>query len=158
MTTTTAPDVQAWLAKGVTPIGPFVVRIDGGRNGSAVAPGHWVVVVDATGALKRAGRILRIRIDVESTTLYFDKLHAVKKAGSLADLGLTPPQGTVTRLRPEDLSGVLARDGVSSSDDVPLIQDAAYVRELLELATRDDLLGPANGPEELVIDMSVRDR
>src|SRR5690606_29365454 len=24
--------------------------------------------------------------------------------------------------------------------------------------TRDDLLGPANGPEELVVDMSVRDR
>jgi hypothetical protein len=109
-------------------------------------------------SLKRVGRILRIRADLEATTLYFDKLHTVKKAGSLADIGLTLPQGLVTRLRPEDLSAVLARDGVSSPDDVPLIQDAAYVRELLELATRDDLLGPANGPEELVVDMSVRDR
>src|SRR3546814_3306106 len=41
---------------------------------------------------------------------------------------------------------------------MPLIHDAAYVRELLELATRDDLLGPANGPAELIVDMSVRDR
>jgi len=156
--TTTAPNVQAWLAREATSLGPFDVRLDGDRIGSAVAAGHWVVVVDAAGALKRVGRILRIRTDLEATTLYFDKLHLVKKAGSLTNLGLTLPQGLVTRLRPEDLSAVLARDEVSWPDDVPLIQDAAYVRELLELATRDDLLGPANGPEELVIDMSVRDR
>jgi hypothetical protein len=158
MTTTTAPNAQAWLAKEATPRGPFVVRLAGDRVGSAVAPGHWVVVVDAAGALKRVGRVLRIRTELESTTLYFDKLHLVKKPGALADVGLTLPTGLVTRLRPEDLSAVLARDGVSSSDDVPLVQDAAYVRDLLELATRDDLLGPANGPEELVIDMGVRDR
>src|SRR5690606_23945971 len=120
--------------------------------------GHWVVVVDASGAPQRVGRILRIRVDLEGATLYFDKLHTMKKAGSIADLGLTLPQGAIARLRPEALSAVLARDGLSSPDDVPPIQDAAYVRELLELATRDDLLGPANGPEELVIDMSVRDR
>jgi len=158
MTTTTAPNAQAWLAKEATPLGPFVVRLDGDRFGSAVAPGHWVVVVDPSGTLKRVGRILRIRTHLEATTLHFDKLHVVKNAGALANLGLTLPQGTITRLRAEDLSALLARDGVASPDDVPLIQDAAYVRELLELAVRDDLLGPANGPEELVIDMSVRDR
>jgi Helicase conserved C-terminal domain len=159
MTTTTAHNAQAWLAKEATSLGPFIVRLDGDRVGfGALAPGHWVVVVDAAGALTRVGRILRIRADLESTTLYFDKLLAVKIASSLADIGLTLPTGLVTRLRPEDLSAVLARDSVSSSDDVPLIQDAAYVRDLLELATRDDLLGPANGPEELVVDTSVRDR
>lgn len=158
METTTAPNEQAWLVKEATSLGPFVVRLDGDRLGSAVGPGGWVVVVDGTGALKRVGRILRIRVDLERTTLYFDKLHTLAKAGSLADVGLAPPSGPIARLRPEDLANVLARDGVSTSQDVPLIQDAVYVRELLELATRDDLLGPANGPEELVIDMSVRDR
>ncbi|GEL75267.1 DISARM system helicase DrmA [Myxococcus virescens] len=159
MTTTATPNAQAWLAKEAMSLGPLVVRLGGERTGfSALARGHWVVVVDTTGALKRLGRILRIRTDLESTTLYFDKLHVVKSAGSLADVGLTFPMGQVSRLRPEDLAAVLARDGVSSSADVPLIEDAAYVRELLELATRDDLLGPANGPEELVVDMSVRDR
>ncbi|MBX3182883.1 MAG: DISARM system helicase DrmA [Polyangiaceae bacterium] len=154
MTTT-----QAWLTKEATPLSPFLVRLDGDRVGfSALASGHWVVVVDSSGTLKRLGRILRIRMGLESTTLYLDKLHVVKKAGSLVDLGLTLPQGLVTRLRPEDLSAMLARDGVRYPDELPLIQDAAYVRELLELAVRDDLLGPANGPEELVIDMSVRDR
>ena len=33
-----------------------------------------------------------------------------------------------------------------------------HVRGLLELAVRDDLLGPALGPNELVKDMSVRAR
>jgi len=158
MTTTTAPNAQAWLVKESMPLGPFGVRLVGDRIVSAFAPGHWVVVVDATGTLRRVGRILRIRAGLDSTTLYFDKLHTVKMACSLADLGLTLPRGLVTRLRPEDLSAVLVPDGVSAPDDVPLIQDAAYVRDLLELATRDDLLGPANGPAELVIDMSVRDR
>ncbi len=158
MTTIITPNAQAWLAKEATPLGPFVVRLDGDRIGNAVASGHWAVAVDTSGALKRVGRILRIRTDLESTTLYFDKLHTVEKAGSLADIGVTLPEAPVTRLRSEDLSAVLARDGVSSADDVPLIKDPAYVRDLLELATRDDLLGPANGPEEVVIDMSVRDR
>ena len=149
---------QAWLFMEATPLGSFVVRLDVDRVGSAVVPGDWAVVVDASGALKRVGRILRIRTVLELTTLYFDQLHTARKPVSLVDLGLTLPQGLVTRLHPEDLSTVLARDGVSSPDEVPLIQDVTYVRELLELATRDDLLGPANGPEELVIDMSVRDR
>jgi len=158
MTTTTAPNAQAWLAKEATSLGPFVVRLDGDRIGSAVAPGHWVVVVDAAGAMKRVGRILRIRTDLEATTLYFDKLHVVKKAGALGDIGLTLPQGLVTRLRLEDLSVVLGRDGLSSPDDVLLIQDVAHARDLLEMAVRDDLLGPAGGQHELIKDMSVRDR
>jgi hypothetical protein len=159
MTTTATPNTQAWLAKEAASLGPFVVRLGGDRAGfGALDRGHWVVIVDAPGALKRVGRILRIRADLESTTLYFDKLHSVQKAGFLSEVGLTLPTGLVSRLRPEDVTSVLARDGVASAADVPLIQDAAYVRELLELATRDDLLGPANGPEEMVVDMSVRDR
>lgn len=159
MTTSGGPNAQAWLAKEVTPLGPYVLQLDGDRaRFTALAPDHWVVIIDMAGALRRLGRVLRIRADLESTTLYFDKLHAVKNAVSLADIGLSLPTAVVSRLRPEDFESVLARDGVSASAEVPLIQDAAYLRELLELATRDDLLGPANGPEELVIDMSVRDR
>ncbi|MCX7584908.1 DISARM system helicase DrmA [Phenylobacterium sp. 58.2.17] len=39
-----------------------------------------------------------------------------------------------------------------------MVEDVGYVRDLLELAVRDDLLGPAGGPHELIKDMSVRDR
>jgi hypothetical protein len=37
-------------------------------------------------------------------------------------------------------------------------EEQAYVRELLRLAAVDDLLGPANGPREEIVGMSVRDR
>lgn len=156
---TTSLNTQAWLAMDTSWSGPFDLQLRGERSGFRVlAIGDWVVVVSTTGGLKRVGRILRTRADLESTTLYFDKLHAVTKAASLAEFGLTMPSGAVARLRAEDVTALLARDGILSQADVPLIQDAAYVRQLLELATRDDLLGPANGPEELVVDMSVRDR
>src|SRR5690606_14786513 len=42
--------------------------------------------------------------------------------------------------------------------DVPTIEDQAYIRELLQLAVMDDLLGPAGGPHERIVDMGVRDR
>lgn len=159
MTTTQTPNAQAWIAKEGTSRGLFVVRLDGERTDfGAIDRDHWVVVVDEAGILKRVGRVLRVRTELEAAILYFDRLHVVKNAGSLADLGLTPPAGLVSRLRPEDLARVLTREGIFSTADVPLIQNVTYVRELLELATRDDLLGPANGPEEFVIDMSVRDR
>lgn len=158
MNIATESSAQAWLAKEVLEIGPWLIRLSGRRSSfNGIDRGHWVVVVDANGALKRVGRILRVRSDLESTTVYFDRLHVIRAATSVSDVGLTLPSGLVARLRPEDVASVLARDGASLVD-VSFIQDAAYVRELLELATRDDLLGPASGPEELVIDMSVRDR
>ncbi|MBO9497497.1 helicase, partial [Thalassotalea sp. G20_0] len=42
--------------------------------------------------------------------------------------------------------------------DIPLVENEAYVRELLQLAVMDDLLGPACGPHEEIAEMSVRDR
>ena len=36
--------------------------------------------------------------------------------------------------------------------------EQAYIRWMMDLAVRDDLLGPANGPREEVVGMSVRDR
>ena len=41
---------------------------------------------------------------------------------------------------------------------VPPVEDRAYIRELLQLAVMDDLLGPAGGPRERIVDMGVRDR
>jgi hypothetical protein len=159
MTLVAQSNEEAWLVRETSALGPYVVQLVGKRTTfGALERGHWVIVIDSVNALKRVGRILRVRSDLESTTLYFDRLHLVRRAGSLTDVGLTLASGHVARLRAEDLARVLARDDVSSTTDVQLIQNPAYVRELLELATRDDLLGPANGPEEFVVDMSVRDR
>ena len=47
-------------------------------------------------------------------------------------------------------------------DKLPDLHDNAstqnYIRDLLEISVTDDLLGPAQGPEEDIIGMSVRDR
>ena len=53
---------------------------------------------------------------------------------------------------------MLKHFGIAEPKDLSEIKDATYIRELLELAVRDDLLGPAQGPFEEIIDMSVRDR
>lgn len=159
MSDTAKSNTQAWLAQEMTSLGQYVVRLGGDRTSfCALDPGHWIVVVDAAGGVNRIGRVLRIRSDRDTTTLYFDRMHPARTAGSLADVGLTPPSGRIARLRPEDFSNALACAGISTAGDVPFIQNDVYVRELLELATRDDLLGPAGGPAELVIDTSVRDR
>ena len=148
-----------WLVKEAAPGDSFDVRLERDRVGhAAVTCGDWLIVVGMDGTLRRVGRVLRVRANLESTTAYFDKLHKVNRAGTVANVGLTLPVGVVTRVRKEDLVAVFALDGVSSPAEAPLIQHAAYVRALLELAVRDDLLGPANGPDELVVDMSVRDR
>ncbi|PNP99547.1 DISARM system helicase DrmA [Sphingobium sp. SA916] len=158
MTLTTDPDVQSWLAKEPTRLGPCVARLNGERSTfSAVDEGHWIVAAEADGTLTWAGRILRIRGDLDTTTIYFDHVHTFRTSGTVSGLGLTLPTGPIARLRPEDLTGIFSLDGISIAD-VPLVQDVAYVRDLLEIAVRDDLLGPAGGPHELIKDMSVRDR
>src|SRR6266511_3687810 len=158
MTDPASSNVQAWLAKEVVRLGRYLVRLVGDRASfGAIDRAHWVVVLGDAGALKRVGRVLRIRSDRDSTTLHFDRVHEIRGSLAASDVGLTAPAGSIARLRPEDLANVLARDGASVAT-VPLIEDATYVRELLELATRDDLLGPAEGPEEFIVDMGVRDR
>lgn len=158
MTLTTDPNAQSWLAKEPNWPGPCIARLNGERSDySAVDEGHWIVAAEADGTLTRAGRILRIRGDLDSTTIYFDHVHTFRTSGTVSGLGLTLPTGPIARLRPEDLTGIFALDGISISD-VPVIQNVAYVRDLLEIAVRDDLLGPAGGPHELIKDMSVRDR
>ncbi|UVF22798.1 DISARM system helicase DrmA (plasmid) [Microvirga terrae] len=158
MTTTTDPDAQGWLAKEPAWLGPCVAQFDGERSKlAAVDEGHWIVVARADGTLKFVGRILRLRSDLLTTTIYFDRVHRFRASKSVSDAGLTLPPGPLGRLRSEDLANVFALDSLSAAD-VPLIDDVVYVRDLLELAVRDDLLGPAGGPHELIKDMSVRDR
>ena len=158
MTTTADPEIQGWLAKEPTWLGPCSLQLDGERSTfAAIEDGHWIVVAGVDGGLNSIGRILRIRSDLANTTIYFDRLYSFRTPGSASDVGLTLPAGPIGRLRPEDLASIFAVDGISPAS-VPLIQNVTYVRDLLELAVRDDLLGPAGGPHELIKDMSVRDR
>ena len=76
----------------------------------------------------------------------------------ISAVGLTAPAEPMARLPWEDFLRARPLLGVENPDTVPLSNDVTYVQDLLELSVRDDLLGPAEGPHELIKDMSVRDR
>ncbi|MDO6497742.1 DISARM system helicase DrmA [Photobacterium sanguinicancri] len=121
---------------------------------SNVEDGSWILVVDAANALLGVGRVYRQRSDLDSTTLFFDKYLEADSPVAVS----FPRSGQISRIEwtkfAEELPKLLGKTLV----DIPLIEDDVYVRELLQLAVMDDLLGPANGPYEQILDMSVRDR
>lgn len=142
------------------PYPQFVLVLEGVRTlYASFDEQDWVIVTDGAGSIDRIGRIMRVRSDLKITTLYFDRLWTPGKANTLAEAELIgPAKGSVSRLQWSDLTAALPRIGGIVLDDIPMIDNQAYIRELLQLAAIDDLLGPANGPYEQIIDMSVRDR
>ncbi len=118
----------------------------------------WLVLTNAGGELLQICRIYRIRQTIENREIYFDKIAPVSSV-ALADVGLgLPVSGPIDRITVGDLAAALPKCGIPTIDDVRLVQDEAYVRELLQLATVDDVLGPAMGPHELIKDMGVCER
>lgn len=142
-----------------TGVGHHLVVLNGvGTPFSAIGEGAWILVVGADGMLLHLGRVLRVHRELERTTLYLDRMLGAGASIPLSSLGLTPPNRPATRVGWDDFLRALRALGGTTIDDVPLIEDAGYVRDLLELAVRDDLLGPAGGSRESIKDMSVRDR
>ena len=155
---------NAWIAIEPKPLGttpPFsgyVLRLYGSpKLFSAIAEGDWMLVVTPDGDFVRTGRVLRRRADTNSTTVYFDCLLTTDEPVETAGLSM-PQTGSVSRLQWNAFTEALPKIAGKTVDDVPLIEDQAYIRELLQLAVIADLLGPASGPHEQIVDMSVRDR
>jgi len=121
---------------------------------SGIVEGCWVLVVDSTNVLLGVGRVYRQRSDLGSTTLFFDKYLK-------SELPVAVPfmrSGQISRIEWTTFAEEIPKLLGKTLAEVPLIQDDVYVRELLQYAVMDDLLGPANGPHEQILDMSVRDR
>ena len=126
---------------------------------SAITDDDWILVVTPAGDLVRTGRVLRLRADTNCTTVHFDRLLATGEPVPIAAAGLSLPEsGAVGRLQWTAFAEALPKLTGRTVDDVPLIENQAYIREMLQLAVMDDMLGPANGPREQIVDMSVRDR
>lgn len=160
---------NAWLAvdKGSTLLPEFTLTLFGERNlHAAIAQADWVLIADPSGMATRVGRVMRVRSDLERTVLYFDNLHEIGGNAAIASAGLSMPAGQIARLQWNDFLDAVKKLTGGTPDDVPLAgsrkgrenEDISYIRELLQSAVMDDLLGPANGPHERIIDMSVRDR
>lgn len=151
-------------------LAPYILVLKGDLSlYQAIEEDDWVLVLNPTGGITRVGRVLRVCSDLETTTLYFDRLLSVTEPVSIGLTALTPPSsGSVGRVQWTDFVEALPKALHKTIADVPTIgsdarspqhqQDLAYIRELLQLAVMDDLLGPAGGPHERIIDMGVRDR
>ena len=125
----------------------------------AIANGDWVLTLNASNHITQVARVLRLRSDLETTTIYFDRILSIDPVVSI---GLTsmalPSTGCVGRIQWTDFQDSLRTALNKTIDEVPTIEDQAYIRELLQLSVMDDLLGPAAGPHERIVDMGVRDR
>ncbi len=139
---------------------PYILRLTGERSlYQAIADDDWVLILNTAGHITRVGRVLRVRSDLEATTIYFDRMLLVDPAVSIGLTALTPPSsGNVGRIQWTDFLESLPKALHKTIVEVPTIKDQAYIRELLQLAVMDDLLGPAGGPRERIVDMGVRDR
>jgi len=157
--------VNAWLAlealpgRRQFPYSSFVVELPGERHlYAALTEGDWMMVVDAAGTITRIARAFRIRSNLSRTTVLFDRLVSLNGKTTAATLGAKSGAGSLTRLPWADFGAAVGKLTGKTVDDVPMIQDHTYIRELLQIAVMDDLLGPANGPREQIVDMGVRDR
>lgn len=150
---------NSWLVKGrVSPSRVISVETSVLVAGSALLVGDFIVVNANDSDITIIGRIMRVSTRSGAADILCDQALTLEPPMSLPDLGLAAFKSSIQRLAWNDFLATLSKAGISAPDRIPLIQDANYVRSLLELAVRDDLLGPAGGPEELIKDMSVRDR
>ena len=151
-------------------LAPYILVLKGEHSlYQAIEEDDWVLIPNPSGGITRVGRVLRVRSDLTTTTLYFDRMASIAESVSIGLTGLTSPSsGSVGRVQwtdfvetlPKALNKTIAEVQTIGSDarSPRYQQELAYIRELLQLAVMDDLLGPAGGPHERIVDMGVRDR
>jgi hypothetical protein len=111
------------------------------------------------------GRVFRKRYFLEKILFYFDGYLSILPEANQDELIIPIPEvrGTISRLDWALFENSLRKVTDSSWATFPVIKgntprEQAYIRESMQAAIVDDLLGPADGPEEEIIGMSVRDR
>lgn len=145
----------------------FSVTVDHGSSlFRGVGEGDAVLIAggDPLAAVSFA-RIYRIRAKLDETTFFFDSVLPVHGGKTLTDLAVTAAESKAAMVRLEwpvfeaalKTACGIAFDALSVLEGAS-VEEQAYVRELLQLAVIDDLLGPADGPVEEIVGMSVRDR
>ncbi|MCS5515569.1 hypothetical protein NWF32_10540 [Pseudomonas qingdaonensis] len=144
---------NAWIAidRGLSideTLAPYTLQLKGERSlYQAIADDDWVLILNAFGHITRVGRIMRVRSDLETTTIYFDRMLLAEPTVSIGLTSFTPPSsGSVGPIQWTDFVESLPKALHKTIADVPAIGNQAYIRELLQLAVMDDLLGPAGGP------------
>lgn len=130
---------------------------------SGVREGDGVVIVGASQHVLGFAKVYRIRAALDSTKLYFDCFHKLTPPASSSSMGLSASVLPIERVAWDAFdSAIFTATGKSFAEMTPVSGQSQaeqnHLRHLLQLAVMDDLLGPANGPQEEVVGMSVRDR
>lgn len=165
---TTAMPPGAWLLRASSgedgPLFSQLLAIPPGLL-RGVQPGDAVCITspDGTEAIGIA-RIFRTRAGSEGFCTYFDGHSPIRPGRPLTEFGIElPADRRISRLEWPKFEQLLHATLGISFESLPVFagkttHEQAYIRELLQIATIDDLLGPACGPEEEIVGMSVRDR
>ncbi|PTU27595.1 helicase [Bacillus subtilis] len=110
-------------------------------------------------------RLYRKRFTTIDTTFLFDGFIPVEPSEKLQKLGIESLNADISIRRLEWSIFEKGLNLISGIDfnNFPMLSDntqheQSYIRELLQYAVIDDLLGPTGGPEEEIIGISVRDR
>jgi hypothetical protein len=104
----------------------------------AIADDDWILILNTTAHITRVGRVLRVRSDLGTTTIYFDRMLLVDPAVSIGLTSLTrPSSGSVGRIQWTDFLESLSKALHKTIAEVPTIENQVYIRELLQLAVME---------------------
>ncbi len=151
---TSQPPHNAWLVPNGTVVNN---GLDVSFADNIVEGDHLLLTKGTEIAL--FARIHRKRIGNGKMTLFFEAAAEPKRKTSLDDIGIPLTEGSGAKRLDWSLFISAMQKGCGfGHHGLKLLDDYAYLRRLLKTAVVDDLLGPANGPEEEIVGMSVRDR
>lgn len=110
-------------------------------------------------------RLYRKRIGDDNTEFLFDRIEVLETPCELSAVGMTDAKelGVVSRILWPDFENIYKLVTGKDYDELTEIIAKSlvaqnYLRQLLQYGVKDDLLGPAGGPDEEIVGMSVRDR
>lgn len=164
----TGDSSNGWLVRtAVEPVGKmFSVDVPvSGSILSGIKDGDGLALEGGDGKVFGFARLFRRRSGLDSTRFYFDAFILAKSPTNPKNLGLAVGKGDEVALRQswsvftdamEKATGT-GFEGLESFAGKDLAEQA-YLRELFKFAVIDDLLGPAQGPEEEIVGMNVRNR
>ena len=144
----------------------LAVTLTLGKSGTLnIVEGSSALIIGSDDSIIGVAKVFRMRTELYKAHIYFEQIVEPKTKKKLSDFGLKDLASGVlySRLEWDSFSKACISLLGFGPDQINPIQgstlnEQAYVRELLKLATQDDLLGPANGPFEEIVGMSVRDR
>ena len=118
-------------------LAPYTLQLKGGRSlNQAIADDDWVLILDTTGHITRVGRILRIRSDLETTTIFFDRMLQLEPSVSIGMTSLRlPATGSSGRIQWTDFIAMLPSVLHKSIAEIPRIAQTLNILDPITFPT-----------------------